>query len=329
MSWTPWHDQLHRRLLQQPALLPSESRLLLAISGGQDSMALCALLTELVPLHRWDLTLWHGDHGWHPDSGRIATELSDWARSHQLAIRIERAEPTAVASEAAARSWRYTCLMEQASAEQRDVVTGHTATDRAETLLLQMARGTDLAGLGSLRPLRPLSAAAPEGPWLRRPLLSFSRHDTGAICRDLTLPLWLDPSNADPAYARNRVRLELLPVLEALHPGAERRMADLAERLSQVQDTRQELAELALQHLQRPDGLDRRGLGRLSGASRRQLLALWLDQQGVTGCDAELLEELSRRLALGAAGGGCDLPGGWRLSWQGNDLTLLPPAAAR
>ena len=139
--------------------------------------------------------------------------------------------------------------MEQASAEQRDVVTGHTATDRAETLLLQMARGTDLAGLGSLRPLRPLSAAAPEGPWLRRPLLSFSRHDTGAICRDLTLPLWLDPSNADPAYARNRVRLELLPVLEALHPGAERRMADLAERLSQVQDTRQELAELALQHL--------------------------------------------------------------------------------
>ena len=70
-------------------------------------------------------------------------------------------------------------------------------------------------------------------------------------------------SNADPAYARNGIRLEL-PVLEALHPGAERRIADLAERLSKVQDTRQELAELALQHLQRPDGLDRRGLGRLA-----------------------------------------------------------------
>ena len=208
------------------------------------------------------------------------------------------------------------------------MVTGHTATDRAETLLLQMARGTDLAGLGSLRPLRPLSADAPEGPWLRRPLLNFSRGDTAAICRELALPLWIDPSNDDPAYARNRIRLELLPVLETLHPGAERRMADLAERLSQVQDTRQELSELALQHLQRPDGLNRRGLGRLSGSSRRQLLALWLEQQGVPNCDAALLEELSRRLALGAAGGGCDLPGGWRLSWQGNDLTLRPPAAA-
>ena len=291
-------------------------------------MALCALLRQLAPLHHWDLTLWHGDHGWHPDSGRFAAELSDWARGQELAIRIEQAEPAAVASEAAARRWRYGCLMEQASAGQRDVVTGHTATDRAETLLLQMARGTDLAGLGSLRPLRPLSADAPEGPWLRRPLLNFSRGDTAALCRELALPLWIDPSNDDPAYARNRIRLELLPVLETLHPGAERRMADLAERLSQVQDTRQELSELALQHLQRPDGLNRRGLGRLSGSSRRQLLALWLKQQGVANCDAALLEELSRRLALGAAGGGCDLPGGWRLSWQGNDLTLRPPAAA-
>ena len=291
-------------------------------------MALCALLRQLAPLHHWDLTLWHGDHGWHPDSGRFAAELSDWARGQELAIRIEQAEPAAVASEAAARRWRYGCLMEQASAGQRDVVTGHTATDRAETLLLQMARGTDLAGLGSLRPLRPLSADAPEGPWLRRPLLNFSRGDTAALCRELALPLWIDPSNDDPAYARNRIRLELLPVLETLHPGAERRMADLAERLSQVQDTRQELSELALQHLQRPDGLNRRGLGRLSGSSRRQLLALWLEQQGVPNCDAALLEELSQRLALGAAGGGCDLPGGWRLSWQGNDLTLRPPAAA-
>ena len=59
MSWTPWHDRLHRRLLQQPDLLPSGSRLLLAVSGGQDSMALCALLSQLVPLHHWDLSLIH------------------------------------------------------------------------------------------------------------------------------------------------------------------------------------------------------------------------------------------------------------------------------
>ena len=162
---------------------------------------------------------------------------------------------------------------------------------------------------------------------LRRPLLCFSRTDTAAVCRDLAIPIWEDPSNQSAAFARNRIRAEVLPVLEQLHPGSSQRMAELAERTSQLRDTQQELSLLALEPLRTSTGLDRRRLGALQPSTRRQLLAVWLQQQGVPGLTAALLQQLTDRLALGASGGGCDLPGNWRLQWQGDNLSLQAPAA--
>ena len=324
VAWTAWHHQLHQRLLRQPALLPDGARLLLAISGGQDSMALLKLLQDLRQQHQWRLRLWHGDHGWHPGSAHIASELQRWCASQDLELTIEQAPAELERTEAAARRWRYEALERQALRISADVVTGHTASDRAETLLLQMARGTDLAGLASLRPLRRLS---PDGPWLRRPLLGFSRGDTARICRDLALPIWEDPSNQSAAFARNRIRSEVFPVLEELHPDCSRRMAAQAERLSEVRDTQLELGALVLEQLQADDGLDRRRLGQLSRSTRRHLLAQWLQTQGVPTIHAALLEQLSNRLAAGAPAGSSHLPEGWQLHWQGNSLRLQPPAA--
>lgn len=332
--WSPWHDRLHRTLLQAPELLPDGSKLLLAVSGGQDSMALLALLQDLAPLHHWALMVWHGDHGWHDGSAAVARDLGLWCSNRGLPVQIERAEPGRTGSEANARAWRYGTLQRLAAQQQRDVVTGHTGSDRAETLLLHLARGTDLNGLSSLRSSRPLQHNNPEGPWLRRPLLGFSRSDTLALCGALKLPVWVDPSNSNPAFARNRIRHEVLPVLEAMHPGSSARMAALAERLSQVRDTQRELARLGLESLafDRPSDsgtLSRRRIGRLDSGTRRVLLAAWLAEQGAPAQDAALLEQLSRRLTAGAAGGACHLAGGWQLSWQGDVLTLKPPAAER
>ena len=327
LAWSPWHDRLHRRLQQQPKLLPEGQPLLLAVSGGQDSMALLVLLQELQRLHHWPLNIWHGDHGWHPGSAVIAAELKSWCQQRDLPIQVDQAPQGSTTSEASARQWRYSQLQQRAEQLGADVVTGHTASDRAETLLLQLARGTDLAGLGALRPVRPLRNNNPDGAQLRRPLLGFSRADTAAVCRDLAIPIWEDPSNQSAAFARNRIRTEVLPVLEQLHPGSCQRMANLSERTSQLRDTQQELIELALQPLRTCTGLDRRRLGALQPSTRRQLLAVWLQQQGVAALNAALLEQLTDRLALSAAGGGCDLPGGWRLQWQGDNLSLRPPAA--
>ncbi len=324
LGWTSWHDRLHRRLLMQPQLLPQGSSLLLAVSGGQDSMALLALLQDLAPLHGWSLSMWHGDHGWHDGSSRIAAELSSWCQQRQLPLQVDRAAPGEVPSEAKARLWRYERLDQRGRQAGADVVTGHTASDRAETMLLQLARGSDLAGLAALPSIRPLS---PEGPLLRRPLLHLQRKDTLKICQDLALPIWEDPSNQSPEFARNRIRQEVLPVLEALHPGSTQRMSDLAERVSQVRDSQTELSRMALKLLQTTAGLDRRGLGALSSASRRRLLAQWLQQQGVPALPASQLDELSLRLEGGAPGGAADLAGGWQLSWKGAELVLQQRAA--
>ena len=321
-SWSPWHARLHRQLQLEPTLLPKGQALLLAVSGGQDSMALLGLLLGLRRLHAWTLTVWHGDHSWHDRSGAIALELANWCRSQGLSVQVSRAEANDTKSEAAARQWRYRELVQIAQTHGQDVVTGHTATDRAETMLLQMARGTDLAGLGSLRTQRPLEAELPNGAQLRRPLLRFNRSETAALCQDLNLPVWLDPSNSDLAFARNRIRHQVLPVLEDLYPGSSNRMADLSERVSHVQDIQRELSHQVLLQLQRQSGLDRRKLGTLQPATRRTLLATWLARRGSPAIDANVLTELSHRLGPGGAAGQCTLPDGWTLRWNGDDLTL-------
>ncbi len=325
--WSPHHQRLHRHLLRRPALLPAGAPLLLAVSGGQDSMALTALLADLRRLHRWRLQLWHGDHGWRPDSAAQARALAAWAAGQGLPLRLERAAPPPE-GEAAARQWRYTCLERLALAEGcRHVVTGHTASDRAETVLLNLARGSHRLGLGSLRARRPLGPEAETGALqlqLVRPLLPFSRRDTDRICRELGLPVWEDTSNAEARFARNRIRAEVLPVLEALHPGAARRIAAQAERLEQESDARGELLGLALENLAAAGGkgLARQRLGRLATANRRQLLDHWLRRQGAPALTGAALECLSRRLEAGRGPGLLDLADGWRLRWDRSTLEL-------
>ena len=319
--WSPHHLRLHRHLLRQPALLPQGGVLLVALSGGQDSMALVALLRDLQRLHHWDLQLWHGDHQWRPESGQQASELEAWAQSQGLALSIDRWSAP-IHREAAARDWRYGCLIERARELQAShVVTAHTASDRAETLLLHLARGSHRRGLASLPGQRELG----EGLHLVRPLLIFSRQDTTQICEDLQLPIWLDPSNHDPQFNRNQVRAEVLPVLEALHPGASRRINTLAERLSEEDNHQGELLALALEQLrsaEHPEGLQRRRLIALSPANQRDLLQTWLQADAELTLEAAPLNTLLARLARDPGPSQMDLAGPWRLQWDRTTLHL-------
>ena len=316
--WSPDHLRLHRLLRRRPTLLPAGATLLLAVSGGQDSMALLALLQDLQRLYGWTLQLWHGDHGLRPDSARQATELAAWVRARALPLSLDTwADPRP--DEAAGRHWRYARLVERATAlGASHVLTGHTASDRAETLLLQLARGSHRRGLASLQWSRPLAANLQ----LVRPLLAFSRDDTGRLCRQLALPVWLDASNDSNDYSRNRIRREVLPVLEALHPGADRRLCALSERLAEEEQAIAELAELALPSLQCGDGLKRRMLLALAPANRRRLLHRWLEQGGVRGLGAEALETLLTHLEPERGPGRRQLAGGLTLHWDRQRLWL-------
>lgn len=286
-------------------------------------MALTGLLLDLVRLHGWSLHLWHGDHGWRQESAQQARELAAWAASQGLPITVERWQP-ASGSEAQAREWRYGCLVREA---QRlgvaQVLTGHTASDRAETLLLHLARGSHRRGLASLPSARTLAP----GITLVRPLLGFSRDDTAALCSALELPIWEDISNADPRFSRNRVRSAVLPVLEALHPGASRRLAATAERLEAEHHAEAELLALALGGLTaaRPAPgahLQRQPLMALSAANQRRLLQHWLAQTTGRNLAARPLEQLLARLAQGQPPGTMDLAAGWQLRWDRSTLQL-------
>lgn len=327
-SWHGDHHRLHRLLRRHPQLLPAGERLLLAVSGGQDSMALVALLQALQPQHGWDLQLWHGDHRWREDSAQQGQALAEWARGQGLPLALEPwlRQPEERPHEAAARQWRYGRLTARAEALHCSrVVTGHTASDRAETLLLNLARGCHRRGLASLRRSRPLSG----GIALVRPLLDFSRSDTARLCQALQLPVWIDPSNSDPGFSRNRLRLEVTPVLEALHPGAVRRMARVAEQLADADQASHELLQLALVQLHTTapaEGLEpalRRGpLAALLPANQSQLLQAWLEQHTGRRWPSRSLEALLERLHQPNGSGSADLGDGWRLRWQGPTLWL-------
>ncbi len=290
-------------------------------------MALTTLLLDLQPLHGWQLQLWHGDHGWRPDAAQQAGELARWARSQGLDLRLDRADPVP-GSEATARDWRYGCLAAAAlQGHCTHVVTGHTASDRAETVLLNLARGSHLRGLASLGASRPLDPAA-GALQLARPLLIFDRSDTGRLCRERGLPVWTDSSNADLRFARNRLRADVLPVLEALHPGASRRISAQAERLEEQLQAETELLELALTGLQQGEDtarLPRRRLVNLAPASQRRLLHHWLRRHLGRDPGSRSLETLLDRLARGRDPGRLDLAGGWQLHWDHSTLWVRPP----
>ena len=327
-AWSRDHLRLHRWLRREPGLLPVGAALLLAVSGGQDSMALTALLLGLRRRHGWRLHLWHGDHRWRPESGEQAAELAAWAGERGLDLRVEQAaEPPG--GEAEARAWRYDCLAREAHRlDCRYVVTGHTASDRAETVLLNLARGSHRRGLTGPSSSRQLNRGL-GSPALVRPLLPFTREDTGRICRELGLPVWIDASNDDPRHSRNRVRSEVLPVLEALHPGSARRISSLAERWGREIDAEEELLAQALEALTEPApapahaALARRRLTALRPANQGRLLELWLQKHGRPMLSSHCLALLLTRLPPSRGPGRVALGQGWQLRWDSSTLVLI------
>jgi tRNA(Ile)-lysidine synthase len=168
------------------------------------------------------------DHGLQDASAEVAARAADQARGLGLdpvrVVRVEVERRSPAGPEAAARAARYAAL-EAAAAElgAAAVLLAHTLDDQAETVLLGLARGSGAASLQGM---------AAESGIYRRPLLGIRRSTTRAFCADSRLAAWDDPHNADPSYARVRVRERVLPVLEAeLGPGVAEALARTAEQL--------------------------------------------------------------------------------------------------
>lgn len=220
------------RLIRDEHLFGRGDVVLCACSGGPDSSALLHVLALLRPRLGHQLVAHGVDHGLR---AAAAAEL-EAARAVAEPLGV----PFAVTSltvapganlQARARTARYEALARAGAAAGASVIaTGHTADDRAETLLLRLLRGSGPRGLAVLPPQAPPSV--PGSPDLVRPLIAARRQDVLAHLHRHALPFCNDPSNLDPRFARVRVRHELLPLLEELSPAIVDHLSALADMLA-------------------------------------------------------------------------------------------------
>jgi tRNA(Ile)-lysidine synthase len=222
--------QVRRAVRAALAGLPAGSVVVVALSGGADSLALAAATAFEAPKAGVRPVAVTVDHGLQDGSTDAAAAAAAQARALGLEAKVARVEVGADGGpEAAARTARYAALRDEAAAlAAAAVLTGHTLDDQAETVLLGLSRGS---GAASLQGMAALSRLA-EGVALLRPLLAVRRATTRAACAAEGLVPWDDPHNDDPSYARVRVRQKVMPVLEAeLGPGIAEALARTAEQL--------------------------------------------------------------------------------------------------
>lgn len=203
--------------------------ILCAVSGGQDSMALLHVLLDLGKNEGFAVAVAHYNH----QLRETATQDEALVRHHCATLGVPffagsgdvrgYAKAHSASIEDAARTMRYAFLQHTAQECGADyIATAHHRQDNAETLLLHLLRGSGLHGLGGIAPVREN---------IIRPLLQVDRTEIEQYIAKYQIPYAEDESNQDTIYTRNRLRLEVLPLLEAIASGSVGRMADTAQRL--------------------------------------------------------------------------------------------------
>ena len=270
---------------------PPGTEVTCAVSGGADSMTLMALAIAA----GCTVTAVHVDHGLRAGSQSEAAIVSATAARFGAAFRAETVDVALGPNlEARAREARYAVL-------PNDVMTGHTADDQAETMLINLMRGASTTGLAAMR------------PGTRRPILALRRATTARFCHAQGIAIVSDPSNCDPAFLRNRVRHELLPLMDEL---AQR---DLVPVLTRQAGLLREDGDLLDQLAEAIDPTSAKELAAAPVPLARRALRRWLTTEHPP--DAATIERVLR-VARGQASG-CDIGGGRRIERSQQRLRLL------
>lgn len=266
------------------------TRYLVAFSGGLDSSVLLHALAQLseVPL----LAL-HVDHRLHEDSCRWAEHCRDFAQQlaveyQQFVVEIDRDSGDSL--EAAARDARYRVLGEQLQPGD-SLLSAHHQDDQAETLMLNLLRGSGAAGLAGIGSVQPL------GPGLLvRPLLEVSREELQAYAARHQLRWLEDPSNLDTQFDRNFLRREVMPLLQGRWPATTAQLAHSAVLAGEAAGMLEQLADADLVVLGSPDRLEVAGLLALGDARARNVLRRAIQRLRLPSAPKRRLRQISQEL---------------------------------
>lgn len=327
---TSLRDRFALRLARRPELVPAGSRVLVALSGGPDSMALLHLLLGQRDEHGFGISAAHFDHAARPESRVEAERVLRWAA--ELGVPCEVGSPSRrlEATQAAFREARYAFLRRVATHRgAARIATGHQADDQVETILLRITRGTGLRGLGGIQEKRGR---------IVRPLLQFRRDELLEFLDGEGIEYLDDPSNHDPRWARVRIRARVLPALErTIGPDFRSRILSLSGRIRALDRMLDQAARRELVVVVGADAypdvprerlrLDREGLLGIQPELRARILRIAASRAGValsrggTRTGAAFIME-------GRSGSSIDIGGGLRLGREYGTLLLGSPTPA-
>ena len=319
-----------RAWMGEQGMLEGTETVLCALSGGADSVCLLHLLHRFAGEGGFRLEAAHFHHGIRgPEADRDRDFCVSLCRDLGIPLHLGQGDVPAFARERgmgleeAARELRYAFLEKTADTLPAcRVATAHQAEDNAETLLMHLARGTGLRGLGGIPPVRGR---------IIRPLLPVTREEVLAYLEEHRLPHVEDSTNALDAGERNILRRRVLPVLRELNPSFPRGMQETAELLREdeacLDALARELMELASRPRSGPVSEVRYSCARLISAPRplsSRALRLGAEELGVSLERRHIAALLD--MAAGSGGlSGLDLPGGLRASREFDLLRLRPP----
>lgn len=277
-------------------LATADSRLVVGLSGGLDSVVLLDLLADAAPRRGIVLSAAHVHHGLSPHADAWAEFCEQLCRGYGIpcsVLRVAVPRDSGQGVEAAARAARYTALL---ALECDALALAHHRDDQVETLLLQLLRGAGLPGLAAM-PEQRLAA----GRLLLRPLLDLPRSQLAVYAQAKQLRWIEDESNLDAAYDRNFLRHEILPHIEQRFPAARRTIARSAAHLAEAAELLQEYAQQDLAACVRQGRLDLLALAELTAARARHVLRCWLAQRLTHLPNTRRLQDIQAQLLTARA----------------------------
>jgi tRNA(Ile)-lysidine synthase len=305
------------------------SRLLVAVSGGADSVALLRAVVALARRYQLEPEVAHFNHRWRgADSDADEQFVVELGERWGLPVHVRRAESPSlseVCSEEAARDLRYAFLEQVANDRSLPtILVGHQQQDLVETVLFQLLRGSGLRGLSGMRSERTLSS----GARLIRPLLAVTREAIETYLGGLGQDFRTDVTNLNPKFARGRLRTRILPECEALNPRVYEAIARLAEQAAEWRDEAEAGAQALLARSLLPTEddtlrLDRAVLCTASEGARRELFRTLWRHQGWSE-QAMSAEHWKRLSELAETEGALSLPGQLHARSLAQWLTIQP-----
>ncbi|PKO45150.1 MAG: tRNA lysidine(34) synthetase TilS [Betaproteobacteria bacterium HGW-Betaproteobacteria-22] len=268
------------------------TELLLALSGGLDSMVLLHLLSQVKRNLGFELRAMHVHHGLSPNADAWAELCKRQCALYGVPLKtvyVKVNQASKLGVEAAARQLRYQALFADQSGADRFVVMAHHQDDQAETLLLQLMRGSGVKGLSAM-------AVVDSTRHLLRPLLNVSRHALADYAVQHGLIWCDDESNRDVHFERNFLRHEIMPVLASRYPAVQSTLARTAAHLAEANDLLDVLAKQDAENLLADNSLCLKGLAVLDFVRSKNLLRWWLGLNQLAMPSTEHLSEIIQQL---------------------------------